>query len=131
MESHHFIGSGLLSRELGEASTDPAGLLARTADLVAECGLEVVSDQSARFTHGGLTLVWILAESHLVMHLWSREGFATVDLHICDYRDSNLHKSRELVERLRALCFAAGSDSWREIHLDRPKQHVALEEAGA
>ncbi len=126
MGSHHFIGNGLLSRDLHRASAEPAVLLARTAEIVTECGLEVVGDQTARFTDGGLTLVWILAESHLVLHLWLAEGFATVDLHICDYQGSNLRKSRQLVERLRGLCFAAGSDSWREMHLDSPRPVTAL-----
>ena len=77
--------------------------------------------QAVPFPEGGLTLVWVLAESHLVIHLWATEGYATIDLHVCDYRESNAAAARALVESLRRLCFAEGSDSWQERRLEPPR----------
>ena len=82
-----------------------------------EAGLQVVADQAVPFTGGGATLVWILAESHLVLHLWPELGRATVDLHVCDYRESNRAKAHRLRDALAALCFAPGSGAWREVTL--------------
>ena len=50
-------------------SDDLSSLLAVVVAAVHEAGLEVVADQSVPFTAGGATLVWVLAESHLVLHL--------------------------------------------------------------
>ncbi len=73
-----------------------------------------------RFDNEGLTLVWVLAESHLVMHLWPEQGYATLDLHVCDYNGSNRDAAHALVERLTAYCYVDGSESWREMELEPP-----------
>lgn len=125
MSSHHFVGKGLLSAELWNATSAPEDLLTAVAQIVAESGLRVVAEQSALFGSDGLTLVWILAESHLVIHVWRTEGFASVDLHVCDYRGSNRDKAQLLLTSLAALCFVPGSESWHETHLDDPVPETA------
>ncbi len=120
MSSHHFIGVGRVSEGLAASAREPSALSDRIADLVHDCGLEVVARQTVSFDHGGLTLVWVLAESHLVLHLWAEEGFATIDLHVCDYRGSNAARARRLAERLGEDCFRAGSAAWRELEVGEP-----------
>ena len=115
MTAHHFIGEGDYSDRLQTTSGDDPKLLTAVSDAVRDAGLQIVADQTVPFTGGGATLVWVLAESHLVMHLWPELGRATIDLHICDYRDSNREKAQRLREALAALCFAPGSDAWREL----------------
>ncbi len=115
MISHHVIGTGLFSDRLRADQSDPQRLLARVKQRVSDCGLEVVAEQAVPFTGGGLTLVWVLAESHLVLHLWPEEGSATLDLHVCDYRASNAGKTRRLRGELDGLCFRPGSGEWREM----------------
>ena len=88
---------------------------------MAAVGFEVVADNVVEFPDGGLTLVWVLAESHLVLHYWGNEGFTTIDLHICDYRDSNAAKARHLVAGLEATCFPSGTAEWREISVAEPQ----------
>lgn len=119
-EMHHFIGVGLESESLREVARDRGRLTAEIGGLVSANGLQVVSDQIAEFDNGGLTVVWILAESHLVLHHWAVEGFATLDLHVCDYQGSNADKATSLVEDLSAYCFSDGAGSWREMHLSEP-----------
>jgi S-adenosylmethionine/arginine decarboxylase-like enzyme len=82
-----------------------------------------VGRQVVPFPGGGLTLVWVLAESHLVLHHWAEEGYATIDLHICDYRGSNEANAQRLVESLRRFCFLEASDSWHRHRLEQP-QHL-------
>ncbi len=120
MASHHFIGNGIASAALGRAASSPNELLKRIAEEVRATGLEVVDHRAVGFENGGLTLVWVLAESHLVLHHWVEEGFATLDLHICDYRGSNAAKAAALVEALTAYCFVAGTANWSELHLEDP-----------
>ena len=124
MASHHFIGTGSLSGTLTAAAENPARLLAAMGELVEAEGLSVVADQSATFDNGGLTLVWVLAESHLVLHVWAQEGFATLDLHVCDYHASNAAKAQRLVASLSSFCFAAAGH-WHEVHLQDPVGETA------
>ncbi len=120
MASHHFLGTGLISGALAAAAQSPEALLDQLERRVADSGLEVVARQAVAFPDGGLTLVWVLAESHLVLHHWAGEGYATIDLHVCDYRGSSAASARRLVASLRGLCFRDGSDRWREHHLEPP-----------
>ena len=120
MASHHFIGTGPYSQRLARLTPDPDVLLSKIADQVCAVGFEVMLSDSAVFANGGRTFVWILAESHLVLHYWHEEGFATIDLHICDYRDSNAAKAEELVEALEELCFLPRTAVWERLALKEP-----------
>lgn len=115
MLSHHFIGTGRISDQLRRESHQPDRLLTRIAGLVSDSGLEVVAEQAVPFDNDGLTLILVLAESHLVLHLWPEEDSATLDLHVCDYRESNAARARHLRDELDRLCFAPGSGGWREL----------------
>lgn len=123
MSQHHKIGTGLLSAELQTGRNQPELLQTEVSARIAASGLSVVSTAAARFDNQGATLVWILAESHLVMHLWGAEGFATLDLHVCDYRGSNAEKADRLQEALTAFCFAPGTESWQQLSLEQPTAH--------
>ncbi len=120
MASHHFIGNGQISADLVETAKDGSRLLDRFAERVRDAGLEVVEQSLVAFDNQGLTGVWVLAESHLVLHYWGREGFATIDLHVCDYSSSNASRATRLVEDLTSLCFAPGTETWHELHLEDP-----------
>ena len=122
MASHHFLGTGFLTDGLAAAASRPEDLLDEIERRVADSGLAVVARQAVPFSDGGLTLVWVLAESHLVLHYWAEESFATIDLHICDYQGSNAGKAQRLVQSLRRFCFLEGSDTWHEHRLERPRK---------
>lgn len=120
MASHHYLGSGALSDTLRQAAAEPADLVDEISGLVRDSGLEVVDHKVVCFDGGGHTLVWVLAESHLVLHHWEAEGFATLDLHICDYRQSNAGKAAALRQRLEEFCFRPETAEWRELELPQP-----------
>lgn len=120
MVSHHFVGTGLVSQALAAAVGEPGALIDRVARLVRDAELEVMADRLVEFDQGGLTAVWVLAESHLVLHHWAREGFATLDLHVCDFRVSNAAKAAYLVESLTAFCFVEATATWQEMQLEDP-----------
>ena len=128
--SHHFLGTGRLSTTLSAAARDPETLLERVAALVEGAGLGVVARQRVDFAGGGHTFVWVLAESHLVLHHWHEEGFATVDLHVCDYTTSNAGKATGLKRALDTFAFAPGTATWRGIALPRPATPEAAGSTG-
>ncbi len=108
MISHHFIGTGGWSDTLRRGQRDPARLLDEVAGHVQACHLQVMATQAVPFDNGGLTLVWVLAESHLVLHVWPELESATVDLHVCNYGASNAANAGALRDRLAATYFATG-----------------------
>ena len=103
----------------------PEALLEEVARRVTDCGLGVMESRSVTFPGGGLTLVWVLSESHLVIHHWPEDDYATIDLHICDYQSSNALKARALTRSLEAYCFADGTASWRELELESPADRAS------
>ena len=114
MISHHFIGTGVWSEALQRSQRDPAQLLAEVTGHVRACHLQVMATQAVPFDEGGLTLVWVLAESHLVLHVWPELQSATLDLHVCNYSTSNAANARALriVWRRCALPPGATGQSW-------------------
>ena len=120
MAVHHFIASGRDTLELRAAAADPQRLMATVAEMITGHGLHVMGERAVTFPGGGLTAVWILAESHLVLHHWRREGYSTLDLHVCDYQASNLEKANGLATQLGRFCYRPGSDTWRRVLLDDP-----------
>jgi S-adenosylmethionine/arginine decarboxylase-like enzyme len=120
LASHHFIGKGSTSATLKAATEDVPGLSATIRRLVEDSGLKVVDEKQASFPGGGLTLVWILAESHLVLHYWAEEGFSTLDLHVCDYDRSNADKAAVLARSLEEFCFAPDTAHWQELSIEDP-----------
>ena len=114
MISHHFIGTGVWSEALHRGQQDPEQLLAEVAGHVRACHLQVMATQAVPFDQGGLTLVWVLAESHLVLHVWPELQSATLDLHVCNFGTSNAANARALRDRLAAACFATGGH-WAEV----------------
>ena len=125
MLAHHFIGSGAFSGGLRATGDAREQLLAAVTARVRAAGLQVVAEHAVPFPAGGTTLVWVLAESHLVLHLWPEHGRATIDLHVCDYRDGNAARARRLRDALDAFCFAPGSSTWRELAVGEPRLAAA------
>lgn len=110
--SHHFIGDGPLSEHLRGPQLDGAALVEDMRRLVRVAGLDILAEQAVSLDHGGITLVWVLTESHLVVHLWPARDFATIDLHVCDDRSSHLLKAVRLRDALDGFCFPPGAGTW-------------------
>ena len=125
MKSYHFVGVGRISKALDAGADQPAKLAATITELVTESGMQVVAEYTSGFDRGGKTLVWILAESHLVLHVWREEAFATLDLHVCDYTQTNAEKARHLQSTLSKLCFDDGAGEWRNLEVPYPSTSSA------
>jgi S-adenosylmethionine/arginine decarboxylase-like enzyme len=120
VKSYHFVGVGRISSEVERGADHPARLAATITELIGESGMQVVAEYTSGFDRGGKTLVWILAESHLVLHVWRDEAFATLDLHVCDYTKTNADKARHLRGTLSSLCFDDQTGSWSELEVPYP-----------
>lgn len=80
--------------------TDLAGLTSAAARAVAAGQGHVLGTSHVVFPNGAITLVLILAESHLSIHTWPEEDLVAVDLFSCGAIDAGRVIS-ELVRLLR------------------------------
>jgi S-adenosylmethionine decarboxylase len=74
------IDAGISDRRL---LTDPDALLVAARAAVAAGGGHVLDEAMAVFPNGAVTLVLVLAESHLSIHTWPEERLVAVDLFSC------------------------------------------------
>lgn len=63
--------------------TDPVALAGLAAGTVTRRGGHVLDTSHVTFPNGAITLVLILAESHLSIHTWPEEQLIAVDLFSC------------------------------------------------
>ena len=69
---------------------------------VAEAHLTLVGECFHQFQPQGVTGTVLLAESHLAIHTWPENGFATVDVYVCNLLHDNKEKARRLFRALEA-----------------------------
>jgi S-adenosylmethionine decarboxylase len=88
------------ARSTGSPALADVDRLAEVATAAVEAGAgHVLETSAAVFPNGGLTLVLILAESHLSIHTWPEENLVAIDLFSCGSIDG----ARALDELVAAL----------------------------
>ena len=77
---------------------DPDAMDSIVRNSLAVSSISVLSHDSHSFSGQGLTLTYILSESHAAVHTWPEHGFAAFDFLTCGMDESDL---RKLNNRLR------------------------------
>lgn len=67
----------------GSPVSDVGQLTALASDAVAVGGGHVLDTSHVTFPNGAVTLVLILAESHLAIHTWPEDNLIAIDLFSC------------------------------------------------
>lgn len=57
--------------------------------LIKKLKLDVVSQNKHEFTNNGLTKIWILSQSHLIIHSWPEKNALHIDLMTCNQSNPN------------------------------------------
>ncbi|MCG2862841.1 MAG: adenosylmethionine decarboxylase [Vulcanisaeta sp.] len=66
-------------------------------------GATVVSTFYYKFgVHGGVSVVAIVAESHISIHTWPEYGYATVDVYTCGSHTKPMEAFKYIVKNLKA-----------------------------
>lgn len=72
--------------------------------LLADAGLTVLGERCHAFEGGGVTGLWLLAESHLAVHTWPELGSVSLDLYVCNWQHDHSAAAQRVVDALvRAL----------------------------
>lgn len=64
---------------------------------LARHSVRVLRSAAQDFPNDGMTLFYILAESHLAIHTWPEKGLVNVDLFLCNYSRNNSHKAKAVM----------------------------------
>lgn len=110
---HKFVGKHFLASYLEcdlQAIMDLEGLVQAMDDAVKASGASILSKTSHVFSPNGLTLVYLLSESHASLHTYPEYGACFVDLFTCgDYCSSSVFDKvlRKYLRpgRVNARCF--------------------------
>jgi S-adenosylmethionine decarboxylase len=105
LRSHHL--SAILSVTPQIYTWTAADFLDLLRQAVQTVGLQLVNETAFTFQPQGVSVVVLLAESHVALHFWPELGKATVDIHVCDVHQDNRAKA----QRLADLVAAALSDN--------------------
>lgn len=73
-----------------DLTTDPEEIAAAARTAVAAGGGHVLDQTAVVFPNGAVTLVLVLAESHLSVHTWPEEHLVAVDLFSCGAIDGQV-----------------------------------------
>lgn len=98
IRSHHF--SAILTAAETIVTQSPAELLGLLRGCVQLVGLTAVEELAATFDPQGVSVVLILEESHVALHIWTESSKIAVDIHVCDYHQDNFLKAKKLSELL-------------------------------
>jgi S-adenosylmethionine decarboxylase proenzyme len=107
---------------------DEAFLRTEGSAAATAMGATVVAVHSHRFKPVGVSVVVVLAESHLALHTWPEHGAASVDIFVCS-PDIDPHRAKsQLAAALDAArccelelqrgCLDRGrAEAWRQVEL--------------
>ncbi len=98
IRSHHF--SAILTVAETIIIQSPTELLSLLRSCVRLAGLNAVGELTATFAPQGASVVLILEESHVALHIWTESSKVAVDIHVCDYHQDNFLKAKKLSELL-------------------------------
>lgn len=112
---------------------DAESLVALAKEAASAMGATVVAAHSHQYEPYGVSVVLMLAESHLSLHTWPEHGTASLDVYVCG-EDNDPHRARELVtQRLGAGRFSdlLVERGRLELAADREWRTVSIEQAPA
>jgi S-adenosylmethionine/arginine decarboxylase-like enzyme len=110
IRSHHFFA--ILPTTPDLLTANATELLQTLQSHVEAVGLRAVSQAMATFQPQGISVVVILEESHIALHVWTECHKATVDIHVCDYSQDNYPKAKALSERLTDWIAGCDRPQW-------------------
>ncbi|WP_432808641.1 S-adenosylmethionine decarboxylase family protein [Pantanalinema sp. GBBB05] len=98
IRSHHFSAILTTTADLMLLTgTDWLDLLKAT---VHQVGLHCVGEVLVTFNPQGISVVLVLEESHIALHIWTESQKVAVDIHVCDYYQDNRPKAEQLADLL-------------------------------
>ena len=87
-------------------------------NLLIRHSVNVLKSAAQHFPNAGMTLFYILAESHLAIHTWPEKGLVNVDLFLCNYSRNNNRKAKAVLRSLAELLKPAKINQYKVTRLN-------------
>lgn len=71
------------------------------SEAITLSGATILTKSSHRFSPQGISMLFMLAESHLSIHTWPERGYASIDMYTCGNSDP-IKACQHLIETLKA-----------------------------
>ncbi len=114
LHSHHW--SAILQASPTLKTWTETQFLTALKTSVQTVGLTPISQTGFTFAPHGVSVVVLLAESHVALHYWPEKDKVTVDIHICDYQQTNRLKAEQLTHLLTQW-LSETSGHWHRLSL--------------
>ena len=98
LHSHHWSAI-LKPREQLQAWTEER-FVDSIERAVRQAQLTPINHTGFTFQPQGISVVVLLEESHVALHYWPEKGKLSIDIHVCDYQQSNREKAEVLASLL-------------------------------
>lgn len=67
--------------------------------VITDVGLTIISSQKHQFEPYGITMLFLLAESHLSIHTWPENNCFSMDVHSCNH-DFDVEKIKTILNQV-------------------------------
>jgi len=72
-------------------------------DIIKKSGFKIVGHCSHKFGDGGVSLVFLVSESHVAIHTWPENNSVNIDIFFCNYTKDNSKKGYNALKMFRDL----------------------------
>jgi spermidine synthase len=88
-QSAYFLNLKLLKKKVG--------------NIIKKSGFKVVKFCGHKFGNGGVSLVFIVSESHVAVHTWPEDSALNIDIFFCNYTKDNTRKAEKVFAMFKNL----------------------------
>jgi len=79
-------------------------LESRIGGFISYRGLTILDKSFFKFRKGGVTGIFLLAESHLAIHTWpERDNYFSLDIFVCNYQKDNSLTAKKILLDIEEL----------------------------
>jgi spermidine synthase len=72
----------------------------KVGDIIKKSGFKIVRHCSHKFGDGGVSLVFLVSESHVAIHTWPENNSINIDIFFCNYTKDNSKKGEAAFKML-------------------------------
>jgi len=64
-------------------------------NIIKKSGFKIIKSCSHKFGNGGVSLVFLVSESHVAVHTWPENNSLNIDIFFCNYTKDNSKKGEK------------------------------------
>ncbi len=77
-------------------------------NIIKKSGFKIINFCGHKFKNSGVSLVFLVSESHVAIHTWPEHGSVNIDIFFCNYSKNNAKKGEVALKMFRDV-FQSGN----------------------